>query len=90
MGVKVKAEEVLSKVKEAINSDNIEILADNYLLSLLGNAVEKQIKMKPGKVIAVFGSAYECANCGNTLEINSLTGNYCNWCGQKLDWSDLK
>ena len=31
-------------------------------------------------------TGYQCKNCGNELAVNRFNGNYCNWCGQKLEW----
>lgn len=85
----MKAEEALSKVKEAINNDNIEILADNYLLSILGNAMEKQIAKKP--IMYKTTNRADCPACNATVRgINHPFGDWCSHCGQKLDWSDLK
>lgn len=51
-------------------------------------AVEKQIAKKPQKVLLSHGIGYECKQCGNELSVNAFNGEYCHWCGQKLDWSD--
>ena len=49
-------------------------------------ALEKQIPMKPQKVLLTHRKAYECSNCGNELLVDMLNGVYCHWCGQKLEW----
>ena len=51
-------------------------------------AVERQIPDKPQKVLLSYGTGYECKQCGNELSVNAFNGEYCHWCGQKLDWSD--
>lgn len=33
------------------------------------------------------GVGHECKNCGNELDVNSFNGNYCHWCGIKLNWN---
>lgn len=47
--------------------------------------VELRKEKRPQKVLGAFGGTeYECRNCGN--EIPYLEA-YCEWCGQKQDWS---
>lgn len=53
-------------------------------------AREKQISIKPRAVLLPYGKGYECRNCGNELSVNSFNGEYCHWCGRKLDWSEEK
>lgn len=49
--------------------------------------MEKQNAVKPTVVLGIFGGTeYECKNCGNNVENGH---EYCGWCGQKLDWSDV-
>lgn len=52
------------------------------------DAVNKQMADKPQKVLLSHGTGYECKQCGNELSVNAFNGEYCHWCGQKLDWSD--
>ena len=52
------------------------------------DAVNKQMAHKPQKVLLSHGTGYECKQCGNELSVNAFNGEYCHWCGQKLDWSD--
>lgn len=49
-------------------------------------AMEKQIPKKPQKVLLPYGTGYECRECGNELSVNSFNGQYCHWCGQRIDW----
>lgn len=66
------------------DTDSLEIL------HMATNALEKRISIKPQKVLAFTGkTVFECMNCGNELEVNVFNGQYCHWCGQKLDWSDV-
>ena len=47
--------------------------------------VELRKEKRPQKVLGAFGvTEYECRNCGN--EVPYLEA-YCEWCGQKQDWS---
>lgn len=47
--------------------------------------VELRKEKRPQKVLGAFGgSEYECRNCGNTIP---YLEDYCEWCGQKQDWS---
>ena len=50
---------------------------------------EKNVAKKPNRIISVFGHPYECVYCGNELEVDSFNGQYCHWCGQKLDWKEV-
>lgn len=51
-------------------------------------AVEKQTDEKPTAVLGTFGGTeYECKNCGSDV---CYGDEYCRWCGQKLDWSDVE
>ena len=51
-------------------------------------AVEKQTDEKPTAVLGTFGGKeYECKNCGSDV---CYGDEYCRWCGQKLDWSDVE
>lgn len=52
------------------------------------DAVDKQMADKPQKVLLSHGTGYECKQCGNELSVNAFNGEYCHWCGRKLDWSD--
>ena len=50
-------------------------------------ARERQQTMEVKEVLLPNGrTGYECSNCGNEIEVNMFHGEYCHWCGQKLDW----
>ena len=52
-------------------------------------ALEKQLPMKPEEVVGtIYSKSYECKNCGSELEPLDVFGEYCKWCGQRLDWSE--
>ena len=65
------------------------------------SAIEKQKAMKiktnsSSKVKAFDGEdkiltydCYPCPNCGKWITAN-VNHKYCEWCGQKLDWSDIE
>lgn len=50
---------------------------------VIREALEKQIPMKPIKA----EYDYNCPICGYEYLINQ---NYCQYCGQKLDWSEVE
>ena len=76
-----------------------------YLIDLIGDglvenveairialaAIEKQI---PNKPIGDFHSVphYRCPNCNSTVKLyeNSTIFPFCNYCGQAIDWSEVK
>ena len=50
--------------------------------------VELRKEKRPQKVLGVFSvTEYECQNCGNTIP---YLEDYCEWCGQKLDWTEVE
>ena len=49
------------------------------LINLSIKALEKQIPIKP------IGKNNVCPKCG-VIEFGFNEPNYCEWCGQKLDW----
>ena len=73
--VAIKALEEVQKYREI---GTVEELMD---------AVNKQMADKPQKVLTLHGTEYECKQCGNELSVNAFNGEYCHWCGQKLDWT---
>ena len=51
-------------------------------------ALEKQIAIKPNKLVNVFGeNEYMCKECENEI-YRSIISNYCSSCGKKIDWSE--
>lgn len=59
---------------------------------VIHKALEKQIPKKPieKEVIGASMTGYkyrgQCPKCSST--VSQYTGNYCNHCGQALDWSE--
>jgi hypothetical protein len=51
------------------------------------NAIEKQIPKKPFIPWDSISENYECPIC---QEVVYTSQNYCDYCGQALDWSDTK
>ena len=52
-------------------------------------ALEKQLAMKPKETVSVIcREFYECKNCGSEIELLDTHADYCEWCGQRLDWSE--
>ena len=79
--------------QEAIITLKREFLGDSEFMELAkqmgANALEKQIPKKP---INFENEAYLCPNCRrnnfyNGTETLNKT-NFCNYCGQRLDWSE--
>lgn len=69
----------------------IQALKENQEYKQLGTLeevqelVELRKEKRPQKVLRAFGvTEYECQNCGNTIPYLEA---YCEWCGQKQDWS---
>lgn len=63
--------------------------------SLIVEALEKQIPKKPKLYENGYGSddkiiydAYDCPNCDMSYDFNYDKYDYCQNCGQKLDWSE--
>ena len=81
--------EIIQDFMENNATANLAKCAENIeILNIAIVALEKQVPMKPKRIIPVFGRSYECAYCGNELEVNSFNGQYCHWCGQKLDFGE--
>lgn len=45
---------------------------------------------KPNRMLFLRGMGYECPECGNELSVDEFNGEYCHWCGKKLDWTEDK
>lgn len=87
--------------KEALeirNNPTVWNVDDEQLSRCIDEALEKQIPKKtaynkqPGKVKAFDGekniltySCYPCPDCGKWITTKS---NFCEYCGQALDWSE--
>ena len=57
-------------------------------LDMAIQALEKQVAIKPDKLVNVFGeNEYNCKECENEI-YRSIFYNYCPSCGKKIDWSD--
>ena len=72
----------------------IQALKENQEYKQLGTLeevqelVELRKEKRPQKVLGVFSvTEYECQNCGNTIP---YLEDYCEWCGQKLDWTEVE
>lgn len=51
-------------------------------------ALAKQVPMKPNTIKKPFANFYVCPGCGKHLLRTWV--NYCEKCGQRLDWSEEK
>ena len=77
---------ILSEITECEESICYVTDIDAEPLRLAIKALEKQIPKKP-----IYGAAnIKCPNCGATLlyYFHSFKIDYCNECGQRLDWSE--
>lgn len=62
-----------------------DLLVEVYGMSVL--ALEKQIPKK----YVYHGGNYDCPVCGYpVLSVSARKKNYCDNCGQRIDWSDWK
>jgi rRNA maturation endonuclease Nob1 len=52
-------------------------------------ALEKQIAKKPKLIHSRYGDLYECPTC-HTCRFREHIRDFCEICGQKLDWSEEK
>lgn len=64
-------------IDTSIGVENICKTSD--LINMSIKALEKQIPIKP------IGKYNVCPKCG-VIEFGFNEPNYCEWCGQKLDW----
>lgn len=87
--------EVLNRVYR--NTGNCEMRISKDCYKLIREALDKQIPKKPyfGEVLDYKGlNGYLCPICRNWLlypdEIPNSRDSFCSFCGQKIDWSEVK
>lgn len=87
--------EVLNRVYR--NTDDCEMRISKDCYKLIREALEKQIPRKPyfGEALGYKGfNGYLCPICRNWLlypdEIPNSRDSFCSFCGQKLDWTEVK
>ena len=81
-----------SEINEEVYSDTAEfneILELNKIVSEAFDALELQIPKKPicreqGTTVILNGVCPKCSNVVHAYD------NYCSFCGQKLNWGDIK
>ena len=78
-----KAIEFIKERIALIDSNYTDILDYKEALQISVKALEKQIPRKPKTNDNYI--MYICPCCNNFIK---LCRNYCEYCGQKLDWSD--
>ena len=84
-------EETIKNIKEMLQIGVCEVY-EYKLAQVAINALEKQM---PKKVIKIDKWIYKCPICGANVETDcgddmlDYRLNYCDNCGQKLDWSEL-
>ena len=79
-------------IKEEVYSDTAEVnelLELNKIVSEAFEALERQISKKPicreqGTTAILNGVCPKCSNAVHAYD------NYCSFCGQKLNWEDIK
>lgn len=83
------ADEAIKQFEERLQIPDYKTKIPKYYeaMELAVEVLEKQVPKKPKRIIPIH-SQYECAYCGNELEVNSFNGQYCHWCGQKLDFGE--
>lgn len=72
---------IICRVKSAVHSGRLNAKDGKRIIE----ALEKQKAKKP----RVYGFPL-CPCCGNILVFNLTACNYCNKCGQLIDWSENK
>jgi len=83
-----KWEEALMEVVDTFHSANVDgrfITRSN--LDLLKELVKRATPMKPSIINYFMGTNRGFCVCGNVV---TSAHNFCNYCGQYLDWSDVK
>ena len=79
-------QEIIDELQEYLDiGDNDRIALYPEEVRMCIDALEKQIAKK----VAYFKlgvDAYECPNCED-ISFKISAGQYCKYCGQKLDWS---
>ena len=84
--------EAIKRIKECRNTPNFQpYIYMNEALNMAIQALEKQI---PKKVVKDGERRYKCPCCGGCAKTETGDSfidyrlDYCDGCGQKLDWSD--
>ena len=86
-----KFEETIKNIKEMFPFGLCEV----YEYKIAQIAIEALKKQMPKKVVVVDKNIYICPNCGANAETDcgddmlDYRLNYCDNCGQKLDWREL-
>ena len=78
-----ESEAISEAIKELKMQRTFTYGSDAKILGMAINALEKQIPKKPKTNDNYI--IYICPCCNNFIK---LCKNYCEYCGQKLDWSD--
>ena len=76
---------------EDMYSETMEIEIDQEFINTLytaKEALDKQVGKKPNMITENEIGYYECPNCKKKIGTNIIVyqSNYCQYCGQKLDW----
>ena len=87
----IKLLEVIDKVIDACPS---QFESEENTINDFGNAliaaVEALVKQRPKKPKYIetddFGSCPNCGECAETIGYNAIQFNFCDKCGQRLDW----
>ena len=78
---------------EDMYSETMEIEIDQEFINTLyeaKEALDKQVGKKPNMITENEIGYYECPNCNKKIGTNIMVykSNYCQYCGQKLDWTE--
>jgi rRNA maturation endonuclease Nob1 len=80
----------LNLLDEALNHQRFDAGESSQALQMAIAALNKQITKKTNIVHSrIFGNLYECPTC-HTCRPRNGHGDYCKYCGQKLDWLEEK
>lgn len=88
--------EILNSTVENDESLEYELTSYDYdWLKAAKSALEKQTSLKPRRKEYDFSDfTIACPKCGsaiiNTFSSAKYNPNYCSYCGQALDWGDVK
>lgn len=87
--MKNKYQEALDELERAYRNVTLDDDLTNDKRDTLQELVDKETPMKP---IHLGGNKYSCKNCSMAFELNSkvrfVNNQYCDVCGQKIDWSN--
>ena len=80
------AKEAIEELESTLYSDYV---TSNAAIYAAIEALEKQIPKKPKHIETDgFGYCPNCGECAETIGYDAIQFNFCDKCGQRLDWGD--